>query len=211
MSETVRISPETRATLERLIAFDTTSRNSNLELIHDVRDYLATHGVGCHLTHDDEGRKANLYATLGPTDRSGIALSGHTDVVPVDGQDWSGDPWTAVEKNGRLYGRGSCDMKGFIAVALAFVPRFLARGLETPIHLCLSYDEEVGCVGVHGLLDFLARQPVKPAACIIGEPTEMKVITAHKGKFSMRCRVRGLEAHSSLAPRGVNAIDAAAR
>ncbi len=211
MSETARITPETRAMLERLIAFDTTSRNSNLELIHGVRDYLATHGVGCHLTHDAEGRKANLYATLGPTDRPGIALSGHTDVVPVDGQDWSSDPWTAVERNGRLYGRGSCDMKGFIAVALAFVPRFLARGLETPIHLCLSYDEEVGCVGVHGLLDFLARQPVKPAACIIGEPTDMKVITAHKGKFSMRCRVRGLEAHSSLAPKGVNAIDAAAR
>ena len=211
MSETARISPETRAMFERLIAFDTTSRNSNLELIHDVRDTLAKHGVGCHLTHDAEHRKANLYATLGPTDRPGIALSGHTDVVPVDGQDWSGDPWTVVERNGRLYGRGSCDMKGFIAVTLAFVPRFLACGLETPIHLCLSYDEEVGCVGVHGLLDFLARQPVKPAACIIGEPTDMKVVTAHKGKFSMRCRVRGLEAHSSLAPKGVNAIDAAAR
>jgi acetylornithine deacetylase len=208
---TARIGPDTRAMIERLIAFDTTSRNSNLELIHGVRDYLAEHGVESHLTHDADGRKANLYATLGPADRPGIALSGHTDVVPVDGQDWSSDPWTVTEKHGRLHGRGICDMKGFIAVALAFVPRFLARGLETPIHLCLSYDEEIGCVGVHGLLDFLARQPVKSAACIIGEPTDMKVITAHKGKFSMRCRVRGLEAHSSLAPRGVNAIDAAAR
>jgi acetylornithine deacetylase len=211
LSETARISPETRAMLERLIAFDTTSRNSNLALIHDVRDYLAGHGIQSHLTYDAEGTKANLYATLGPKDRPGIALSGHTDVVPVDGQDWSSDPWTAVEREGRLYGRGSCDMKGFIAVALAYVPRFLARGLKTPIHLCLSYDEEIGCVGVRGLLDVLAGQPVRPAACIIGEPTEMKVITAHKGKLSMRCRVRGFEAHSALAPRGVNAIDAAAR
>jgi len=197
--------------IERLIAFDTTSRNSNLELIHYVRDYLAALGVESHLTHDSEDRKANLYATLGPTDRPGIALSGHTDVVPVDGQDWSSDPWRVIERDGRLYGRGSCDMKGFVAIALTFAPRFLAHELETPIHLCFSYDEEIGCVGVRGLLAFLASQPVKPAACIIGEPTSMKVITAHKGKLSTRCRVRGLEAHSSLAPKGVNAINAAAK
>jgi len=211
LPDTPNVSPESRALIERLIGFDTTSRNSNLELIHYVRDYLAGLGVESHLTHDGEGRKANLYATLGPEDRPGIALSGHTDVVPVDGQDWSSDPWRVVERDGQLYGRGSCDMKGFVAIALAFAPRFLERGLETPIHLCLSYDEEIGCVGVRGLLDFLASRPVKPAACIIGEPTDMKVITAHKGKLSTRCRVRGLEAHSSLAPKGVNAIDAAAK
>ena len=197
--------------VERLIAFDTTSRNSNLELIHYVRDYLAGLGVSAELTFDANREKANLYATLGPTDRPGIALSGHTDVVPVDGQDWSSDPWQVTERDGRLFARGSCDMKGFVAIVLAFTPRFLERELETPIHLCLSYDEEIGCVGVRGLLAFLANQPVKPAACIIGEPTSMKVITAHKGKLSARCRVRGLEAHSSLAPKGVNAINAAAK
>ena len=211
MSESLSVSPESRTMIERLIAFDTTSRNSNLELIHYVRGYLAEEGVESHLTHDAGGCKANLYATLGPGDRPGIALSGHTDVVPIDDQDWSSDPWTVVEQNGRLHGRGTCDMKSFVAVALVHVPRFLERGLETPIHLCLSYDEEIGCVGVRGLLAFLARQPVKPLACIIGEPTGMKVITAHKGKLSHRCHVRGLEAHSSLAPKGVNAINAAAR
>lgn len=211
MPQNPRVSPESRAMIERLIGFDTTSRNSNLELIHYVQGYLAEHGVESHLTHDSDGCKANLYATLGPDERPGIALSGHTDVVPIDDQNWSSDPWQVAEKDGRLYGRGTCDMKSFVAVALAHVPRFLERGLKTPIHLCLSYDEEIGCVGVRGLLAFLARQPVRPFACIIGEPTNMKVITAHKGKLSHRCHVRGLEAHSSLAPKGVNAINAAAR
>jgi len=205
------IRPATRAMIERLIAFDTTSRNSNLELIHDVRDYLAGLGVTAELVHDTDGRKANLYATLGPTDRPGIALSGHTDVVPIDNQDWTRDPWRVSEHQGRLYGRGTCDMKSFIAVALAHAPRFLEAGLATPIHLCFSYDEEVGCKGVPHLLEFLARQPVRPAMCIVGEPTEMKVITGHKGKTSIRCHVRGKEAHSSLAPHGVNAVNAAAR
>jgi acetylornithine deacetylase len=197
--------------IERLIAFDTTSRNSNLALIHDAPGYLAGHGIGCHLTHDPEARKANLYATLRPTDRPGIALSGHTNVMPVDGQDWSSDPGAMVEQNGRLYGRDSCDMKGFIAVALSFVPRFLAREIEAPVHLCLSYDEEVSCLGVRRLLALLVGQPVKPKACIIGEPTEMKVVTAPKGKLSQRCRLRGRQAHSALASKGVNAIDAAAQ
>ena len=197
--------------IERLIAFDTTSRNSNLELIHDVQDYLIGLGIESHLTHNDEKTKANLYATLGPDDRPGIALSGHTDVVPVDGQDWSSDPWQVREKDGRLYGRGACDMKGFVAAALAYAPKFLEAGLTTPIHYCLSYDEEIGCLGVPKLLAYLAEQPVKPAMCIIGEPTDMKVVTAHKGKLSMCCDVRGLEAHSSLAPTGVNAVNAAAR
>ena len=216
MSDTLKadrpaIRPETRAMIERLIAFDTTSRNSNLELIHYVRDYLADLGVEASLVHDAAGRKANLYATLGPGDRPGIALSGHTDVVPIDDQDWHRDPWQVSEHDARLYGRGTSDMKSFIAVALAHAPRFLESELQTPIHLCFSYDEEVGCKGVPRLLDFLASQPVKPAMCIVGEPTEMKVITGHKGKKSMCCHVRGKEAHSSLAPYGVNAVNAAAR
>lgn len=205
------IRPETRAMIERLIAFDTTSRNSNLELIHYVRDYLADLGVTASLVHDAEGRKANLYATLGPIDRPGIALSGHTDVVPIDNQDWTRDPWDVSEDDGRLYGRGTCDMKSFIAVTLAQVPRFLSAEMKTPIHLCFSYDEEVGCKGVPSLLAFLASQPVKPAMCVVGEPTDMKVITGHKGKSSICCHVRGKEAHSSLAPHGVNAVNAAAR
>jgi acetylornithine deacetylase len=205
------IRPASRAMIDRLIAFDTTSRNSNLELIHYVRDYLAGLGVEAALVHDAEGRKANLYATLGPTDRPGVALSGHTDVVPIDDQDWTRDPWVVSEHGGRLYGRGTCDMKSFIAVALAHAPRFLESDLATPVHLCFSYDEEVGCKGVPHLLEFLARQPVKPAMCIVGEPTDMKVIVGHKGKTSIRCHVRGKEAHSSLAPHGVNAVHAAAR
>ncbi len=211
MSESTNVSADVRAMIERLIAFDTTSRNSNLELIEYVRAYLNGHGVESHLTYDDDKRKANLYATLGPADRGGIALSGHTDVVPVDGQDWSSDPWTVEERDGRLHGRGACDMKGFIAVALAYVPRFLARRLETPIHLCLSYDEETGCAGVPRMLDFIAAQPIRPTACIVGEPTDMKVIVGHKSKLSCLCRVRGHECHSALAPQGVNAIQEAAR
>jgi len=211
VSETSSVNKNVRDMIERLIAFDTTSRNSNLELIEDVRGYLAGLGVESHLTYDDDRRKANLYATLGPTDRGGIALSGHSDVVPVDGQDWSSDPWTVTERDGRLYGRGTCDMKSFIAVALAYAPRFLAADLQMPVHLCLSYDEEIGCQGAPRMLAFLAEQPVRPRACIVGEPTEMRVIVGHKGKLSCRAEVRGLECHSALAPRGVNAIHAAAR
>jgi acetylornithine deacetylase len=194
----------------KLIAFDTTSRNSNLDLIGFVREHLAKHGVESRLVPSADGNKANLYATLGPQDRPGIALSGHTDVVPVDGQDWTSDPWTVVRRDGRLHGRGTCDMKGFLGIVLAMVPEFLRRGLHTPIHLAFSYDEEIGCVGVRRLLDLLQDMPVKPRACIIGEPTEMKVTVGHKGKKSVRCHVRGLEAHSSLAPRAVNAVEMAA-
>ncbi len=204
-------SPDVLAMVRRLIAFDTTSRNSNLDLIHYVRDYLKQHGVDSRLVHDETKGKANLYATLGPQDRPGIALSGHTDVVPVDGQEWSSDPWTLTERDGRLYGRGACDMKGFIGVALAAVPEFLKRGLKTPIHIVLSHDEEVGCVGVRRLLAILRGMPNRPYAAIIGEPTSMKVTIGHKGKRSARARVRGLECHSSLAPKGVNAVEVAAR
>lgn len=204
-------SAASRAMIEQLIAFDTTSRNSNLELIHFIRDHLAGLGVESELVYDPGGAKANLYATLGPTDRPGIALSGHTDVVPVDGQDWSSDPWRVVERDGRLYGRGTCDMKAFIAICLAFAPRFLERAETLPVHFCFSYDEEVGCLGVRPLLAYLAAKPVKPRLAIIGEPTGMKVVNAHKGKLSQRCRVHGFECHSSLAPQGVNAVEYAAR
>ncbi len=196
--------------IARLIAFDTTSRNSNLELMAFVVDYLKTLGVESQLVHNDEGTKANLYATLGPPDRAGIALSGHTDVVPVDGQDWHTEPFQVVEKDGRLYGRGTSDMKSFIGVCLALAPEFLAREIATPLHFAFSYDEEIGCVGVRGLIEALAKRPLKPSAVIVGEPTEMKVIRAHKGKLSYRCHVRGHEAHSSLAHAGVNAVEAAA-
>lgn len=196
--------------LKTLVGFDTTSRNSNLELMDYVRGYLRELGVECLLLPDASGTKANLYATLGPADRPGIILSGHTDVVPVDGQDWSSDPFVAVEREGRLYGRGTADMKGFVALVLALAPEFLRRGLETPLHIALSYDEEIGCVGVHSLVDMLARLPARPLLCIVGEPTEMQVILGHKGGRSYRVGVRGSEAHSSLAPQAVNAIEYAA-
>ena len=207
---TERPSSSSLAMLRRLIAFDTVSRNSNLELIHWVQAYLREHGVESRLVHDEAGQKANLYATVGPQDRPGYLLSGHTDVVPIDGQEWHSDPFTLIERNGRLYGRGTSDMKSFVAVALAMLPEFQRRGLKTPIHYAFSYDEEVGCIGVRRLLAQLDSMAVKPRLCIVGEPTDMKVITAHKGKVSYRCDVRGLEAHSSLAHLGVNAVEAAA-
>jgi acetylornithine deacetylase len=167
-------------------------------------------GIGSELVHDDTGHKANLYATLGPLDIPGIALSGHTDVVPVDGQPWDSDPFTVTRKDERLYARGTCDMKSFIAICLALAPEFLERKIRIPLHFAFSYDEEVGCIGVRGLLEELADRPIKPLACIIGEPTSMKVISGHKGKLSMRCHVHGKEAHSSLINQGVNAVEAAA-
>ena len=196
--------------IHRLVAFDTTSRDSNLELIDFVRAYLAGQGIDCELFHDETGRKANLFATIGPADRPGLVLSGHTDVVPIDGQEWDTDPFAVVERDGRLHGRGTCDMKSFVAVALAMVPRIKEAVRATPVHLAFSYDEEVGCLGVRRMLEGLSRRPVRPYACIVGEPTEMKVIRAHKGKLSIRAHVRGFECHSSLAPRGVNAIQYAA-
>jgi acetylornithine deacetylase len=196
--------------IRTLVAFDTTSRDSNLALIHFVEEYLRKLGVGSKLVFDETGRKANLFATLGPEGRPGIMLSGHTDVVPVDGQEWASDPFRIVEKDGKLFGRGTCDMKGFIATALALVPDFLDAKLRAPIHLALSYDEEVGCIGVRRLISELERLSLRPTACVVGEPTSMKVVRAHKGKVSYRCRIRGHECHSSLAPRGVNAIEYAA-
>lgn len=204
-------SAASREMIERLIAFDTTSRNSNLDLIHFIRDYLGDLGVESEMVYDESGAKANLYATLGPADRPGIALSGHTDVVPIDGQAWTRDPWLVSEEDGKLFGRGTCDMKSFIAVCLAYAPRFLEQAKATPVHFCFSYDEEVGCLGVRPLLAHLAQKPVRPRMAIIGEPTGMRVVNAHKGKLSHRCHVHGFECHSSLAPHGVNAIEYAAR
>jgi len=196
--------------IRRLVAFDTTSRDSNLALIDYVRDYLADWGVPSELIYDGDRRKANLYAAIGPEDRRAVILSGHTDVVPVDGQDWDSDPFAVTEKDGCLFGRGTSDMKSFIAVALALVPEFLARPLKTPVHFAFSYDEEVGCIGVRDLIAQLKERPIRPSACIVGEPSMMKPVIAHKGKNSYRCRVHGLEAHSALTHEGVNAVEVAA-
>jgi len=192
--------------LERLIAFPTVSRDSNLDLIAFVREELGKLGIDSQLVHDETGRKANLYATIGPRDEPGIMLSGHTDVVPVEGQAWSSDAFTLRREGGRLYGRGSADMKGFIAACLAMAHEAVGKKLATPIHFAFSYDEEIGCVGVRRLIDMLEKAPLRPRLAIIGEPTLMRVVTAHKGKAAMRVSCTGLEAHSSLAPEGVNAI-----
>ncbi|MCW2294331.1 acetylornithine deacetylase [Pseudomonas sp. BIGb0408] len=203
--------PSSRALLERLIGFATVSRDSNLQLIAFIRDYLAGFGVDSELFHNAEGTKANLFATIGPPDRGGVVLSGHTDVVPVDGQAWTLDPFQLTERDGRLYGRGAADMKGFIACVLAAVPGFLQRPLQVPVHLAFSYDEEVGCLGVRSMLAELQKRPHKPTLCLIGEPTELKPVLGHKGKLAMRCEVHGAACHSAYAPYGVNAIEYAAR
>lgn len=200
-----------RKLLATLVGFDTTSRESNLQLIEFVRDYLEQLGVPCELIFNDERSKANLFATLGPADRPGIVLSGHTDVVPVDGQPWTVAPFELSEKDGKLYGRGTADMKGYIACVLAAVPRLLATPLRMPVHIALSYDEEVGCLGVRSLLAELERRPHTPLMCIIGEPTELKPVLGHKGKLAMRCDVHGAACHSAYAPQGVNAIEYAAQ
>lgn len=200
-----------RELLEQLVAFDTTSRESNLALIDFVRGYLSELGVNCELIHNDERSKANLYARLGPAGSGGVMLSGHSDVVPVDGQNWSVPPFALTGRDGKLYGRGTADMKGFIACVLAAVPHFLAQPLAQPLHLAISYDEEVGCLGVRTLLDALSRRPEKPDVCLIGEPTELKPVVGHKGKLAVRCEVQGAACHSAYAPQGVNAIEYAAK
>jgi acetylornithine deacetylase len=205
---------DTRTWLEILVGFDTTSRNSNLGLIETVRDNLKSQGLQAWLAHNDDGSKANLFATLPASDggeQGGIVLSGHTDVVPVDGQKWSTDPFVLTESEGRLYGRGTCDMKGFIAASLALVPEFLAMPRKKPIHLAFSYDEEVGCVGAPVMLAELRDRGIRPDGCVVGEPTGMQVVVAHKGINLYRCCVRGKASHSSLTPRGCNAIEYAAR
>jgi acetylornithine deacetylase len=192
--------------ISRLVSFDTTSRNSNLDIIGFIEDYLDRQGVTSIRVDYRAGSKTNLYATIGPDGPGGIVLSGHTDVVPVDGQDWSSDPFTLTERNGALYGRGTADMKGFLAVALAAVPMFKATLLKRPIHLAFSCDEEVGCRGVRPLIQHIAEHLPKPAAVIVGEPTMMQVVDMHKTALSFETEVTGREAHSSAAHQGVNAI-----
>ena len=192
--------------ISRLVSFDTTSRNSNLDIIGFIEDYLDRQGVTSIRVDYRAGSKTNLYATIGPDGPGGIVLSGHTDVVPVDGQDWSSDPFTLTERNGALYGRGTADMKGFLAVALAAVPMFKAALLKRPIHLAFSCDEEVGCRGVRPLIQHIAEHLPKPAAVIVGEPTMMQVVDMHKTALSFETEVTGREAHSSAAHQGVNAI-----
>lgn len=195
----------------KLVSFDTVSRHSNLELIHYVRDYLKDLGVESTLVHNDDQSKANLYATVGPNVEGGVVLSGHTDVVPVDGQPWSTDPFTVVEKDGCLYGRGTADMKAFSAIGLSLVPEMLQKGLKKPIHFALSYDEEVGCVGAPRMIQQMAEHLPKPRAVIVGEPTNMEIVNAHKGVNGFVTTVIGHEAHSSQVHRGVSAVMTAAR
>ncbi|WP_114155022.1 acetylornithine deacetylase [Chromobacterium haemolyticum] len=198
------------AMLKRLVGFDTVSHRSNLELIHFVRDYLAGWGIPSQLIAGEDGSKANLYATIGPADQGGVMLAGHTDVVPVDGQAWNSDPFRLQVRDQRAYGRGSADMKGFIAAVLAAVPDFAAARLRTPLHIALSYDEEIGCIGVRRLLDVLGGLPTLPRMGIVGEPTLMRVVAAHKGKLAYQVRLRGKAGHSSLPQAGVNAVEYAA-
>ena len=209
------MSPESSKTkdaedlLATLVGFDTTSAKSNLALIGFVRDYLDGHGIASTLVSSADGEKANLYATIGNGD-GGIGLSGHSDCVPVAGQNWTSDPFTLTKRDGRLYGRGTCDMKGFIACVLASVPLFKSRALNEPIHIIISYDEEVGCAGVRPVIARLGADLPLPRAVIIGEPTSMAVIDAHKRIDVYRTKVTGKEAHSSLPALGVNAISVAA-
>jgi acetylornithine deacetylase len=204
-----RIAP--REMLAKLVAFDTTSAKSNLALIEFVRDYLAGHGIESRLIFDDQRSKANLYASMGPGGPGGVVLSGHTDVVPVAGQPWSADPFTLRESNGKLFGRGTCDMKGFIALALSLAPEMQSAGLKRPIHIALSYDEELGCLGAPRMIaDIKANLPL-PEVAIVGEPTRLKLGNKHKGCYGFDLEVTGRDGHSSATHRGVNAIAYAAR
>jgi acetylornithine deacetylase len=189
-----------------LIGLDTTSRGTNLALIDFAQELLEGAGARCRRSYDPGGGKANLFATLGPEADGGYVLSGHTDVVPVDGQEWSSDPFVAEVRDGHLFGRGACDMKGFIAVALALVPETARAPLKRPIHFALSYDEEVGCAGLPRLLDDLAKANIKPALAIVGEPTEMKVVGAHKAGAVIHTHCHGREGHSSAPDKGANAV-----
>jgi acetylornithine deacetylase len=199
------------AMTKKLVSYDTTSRDSNLDLIEFAAGYLKDLGVDATLIHNAEKTKANLFATIGPTDVPGVVLSGHTDVVPVDGQDWTTEPFEPVRSGGRLFGRGTSDMKSFIATALALAPDMIAADLKMPIHFAFSYDEEVGCLGVHGIVSHLSEISPLPRAVIVGEPTDMKVVNAHKGVFAYRTSVHGFEAHSSATHIGVNAVMYAAQ
>ncbi len=200
---------ETRAELARLIAFPTVSRDSNLKLIAYIQERLNEYGIESRLVHNEEGTKANLLATIGPMVEGGVVLSGHTDVVPIDDQDWHTDPFSLSEKDGKLFGRGTCDMKCFIATSLAALPDMIAADLPVPIHFAFSYDEEVGCAGVPSLIKLIREELPLPKAVIVGEPTDMKVVTAHKGVTAVNAVITGKEAHSSQTQLGYSAIMAA--
>ena len=191
--------------LEKLIGFATVSRDSNLALIDWVQTYLEERGFDCHRVLDSTGTKAGLFASIGPG-TGGVMLSGHSDVVPIDGQDWSSDPFSLTQRDGRLYGRGTCDMKGFLACALSAADRASRLELREPFKLAISYDEEVGCLGIAHMIDQLQPTIGLPRVCIIGEPTEMKLITEHKGKVTLQARCTGMAGHSSLAPKFINAL-----
>jgi acetylornithine deacetylase len=201
--------PSTAEMLARLVSFDTTSRNSNLALIDFVRAYLDAHGIAYRVSTDAVGVKANIHAVIGPQAAGGIALSGHVDTVPVDGQAWTADPFTLRRANGRCYARGAADMKGFVSACLAAIPAIKLRPLARPLHLFISYDEEVGCHGAQRLIQDLEESGLKPALCVVGEPSGMQPILAHKGKLNLHVRVRGLTGHSSEPGKGVNAVQAA--
>ena len=196
--------------LERLVAFPTVSRTPNIELIEYVQELLESHGVECQRVEAEQGRNANLYAHVGPRDCAGIMLSGHTDVVPVAGQQWSVEPFSLTKRDARLYGRGTADMKGFVASAIHAVLKASQKDLSIPLQLALSYDEEIGCVGVRRLLDILEASPYRTGYALVGEPTGLKIATGHKGKTALRATCTGREVHSALAPSGFNAIHLAA-
>ncbi|MGB0508014.1 MAG: acetylornithine deacetylase [Pikeienuella sp.] len=196
--------------LKDLIAWPTVSRTPNMALIESARDILVAAGADCQIIAHESGERANLYATIGPKDRGGVMLSGHTDVVPVEGQAWTKDPFALTQEDGRFYGRGTADMKGFVACALAAAELAGNRTLKTPLHIALSYDEEIGCVGVRSMIDMLEQAPIKPALCIVGEPTSMAVATGHKGKMALQADCHGREGHSALAPFAMNALHLAA-
>ncbi len=211
MTAPLRPGPDTLTALEHLIGFDTTSRNSNLALIDWAEAELTALGARCERVFDATGTKASLWTTFGPTDTPGWVLSGHTDTVPVDGQDWATDPHKLHAEGGYLYGRGTCDMKGFLACCMGMAPKISKMDLRVPIHFAFSYDEELGCIGVRGLLEELASRPVKPLACVVGEPTSMAVVIGHKSKRSFHVTVTGTPGHSSRAPEFVNAVEYGAR
>jgi acetylornithine deacetylase len=199
-----------REIFDRLMSFDTVSSRPNMALMAFVRDLLAEAGIAAVLIPDAAGGKANLFATVGPEGQAGVMLSGHTDVVPVEGQAWTKPPFALTEEDGRFYGRGAADMKGFCAAAIATMLKAARRPLNTPLHLALSYDEEIGCMGVRSMIDMLAAAPVRPRFCIVGEPTNMQVATGHKGKVALRATCVGREGHSALAPLALNALHLAA-
>jgi acetylornithine deacetylase len=207
MSSSEALAPRALEILERLVAFDTTSRLSNLALVEWVEAYLAGHGVASRRVPNADGTKSNLLATIGPAEPGGVVLSGHTDVVPVDGQPWTTDPFRLTPKDdGRIYGRGTCDMKGFLALALAATPDLVARGPRRPVHLAFSYDEEVGCLGAPDMIRVIARELPRPALVVVGEPTNMEAVSGHKGIATWRVTVTGHEAHSSQTQLGVSAV-----